>query len=42
MMVITYRNRRGGLCNEVLTFYGPLVIERHSTYREPAPYHAAG
>lgn len=41
-LVINYRNQRGGLCNEVLTFDGPLVVEGHGTYREAEPYHAAG
>jgi ketosteroid isomerase-like protein len=32
-LVIHYRNQRGDLVNEVLTFAGPLVIEGHGTYR---------
>jgi len=38
-IVINYRNQRGGLVNEVLTFADGLVIEGHGTYIEAAPYH---
>ena len=31
-IVINYRNQRGGLVNEVLTFDGPLVVVGHGTY----------
>lgn len=31
-LVINYRNQKGGLVNEVLTFDGPLVVEGHGTY----------
>lgn len=31
-LVINYRNQRGGLVNEVLTFDGPLVVSGHGTY----------
>jgi ketosteroid isomerase-like protein len=31
-LVINYRNRSGGLVNEVLTFRDRLVIEGHATY----------
>ncbi len=31
-IVINYRNQRGGLVNEVLTFAGPLVVQGHGTY----------
>ena len=31
-VVINYRNQRGGLVNEVLTFDGPLVVQGHGTY----------
>jgi len=32
LLVINYRNERGGLVNEVLTFDGGLVREGHGTY----------
>ena len=32
LLVINYRNHRGGLVNEVLTFDGDLVREGHGTY----------
>jgi hypothetical protein len=32
VLVINYRNERGGLVNEVLTFDGELVREGHGTY----------
>lgn len=31
-LVINYRNQKGGLVNEVLTFDGPLVVSGHGTY----------
>ena len=31
-LVINYRNQRGGLVNEVLTFDGELVVAGHGTY----------
>jgi ketosteroid isomerase-like protein len=31
-VVINYRNHRGLLVNEVLTFDGPLVVEGHATH----------
>jgi uncharacterized protein (TIGR02246 family) len=31
-LVINYRNQRGGLVNEVLTFDGALVVQGHGTY----------
>lgn len=31
-LVIHYRNQKGGLVNEVLTFDGPLVVAGHGTY----------
>lgn len=31
-LVINYRNRKGGLANEVLTFDGSLVAQGHGTY----------
>jgi hypothetical protein len=31
-IVINYRNQRGGLVNEVLTFDGPSVVAGHGTY----------
>jgi hypothetical protein len=31
-LVINYRNQRGGLVSEVLSFDGPLVREGHGTY----------
>ncbi len=31
-LVINYRNQRGGLVAEVLTFDGPLVVTGHGTY----------
>ena len=31
-LVINYRNQKGGLANEVLTFDGPLVTQGHGTY----------
>lgn len=34
-LVINYRNQRGGLVNEVLTFDGPLVVSGHGTYLDP-------
>ena len=37
-LVINYRNERGGLVCEVLTFVGGLVAEGHATYvAEPEP-----
>ena len=38
-IVINYRNQRGGLVNEVLTFDGPVVASGHGTYlsREADP-----
>ena len=39
-LVINYRNQRGGLASEVLTFDGELVAEGHGTYLEAEPYHA--
>jgi hypothetical protein len=33
-VVINYRNQRGQLVNEVLTFEGGLVVEGHATYLE--------
>jgi hypothetical protein len=35
-VVIRYRNQNGGVVSEVLTFDGPLVIQGHGTYQEPA------
>ncbi|MDP9167031.1 MAG: nuclear transport factor 2 family protein [Actinomycetota bacterium] len=32
LLVVNYRNERGGLVNEVLTFDGDLVREGHGTY----------
>ncbi len=32
-LVINYRNQKGGLVNEVLTFDGALVIAGHGTYQ---------
>jgi hypothetical protein len=32
LLVLNYRNERGGLVNEVLTFDGDLVREGHGTY----------
>lgn len=32
VLVINYRNQRGGLVSEVLRFEGPLVAEGHGTY----------
>jgi hypothetical protein len=32
LLVINYRNERGGLVNEVLVFDGDLVLEGHGTY----------
>jgi ketosteroid isomerase-like protein len=32
VLVLDYRNERGGLVNEVLTFDGDLVREGHGTY----------
>jgi hypothetical protein len=32
MLVINYRNQRGGLVNEVLTFADGLVVAGHGTY----------
>lgn len=32
LLVIHYRNERGGLVNEVLTFDGDLISEGHGTY----------
>lgn len=40
-IVVHYRNQRGGLANEVLTFRDGLVVEGHGTYVEAAPYHVA-
>jgi ketosteroid isomerase-like protein len=40
-LVINYRNQKGGLANEVLTFEGPVVVQGHGTYLEPEPYHRA-
>ena len=34
-VVINYRNQRGGLVNEVLTFDGALVVTGHGTYLDP-------
>jgi ketosteroid isomerase-like protein len=34
-VVINYRNQRGGLVNEVLTFDGALVVAGHGTYLDP-------
>ena len=34
LLVINYRNERGGLVNEVLIFDGDLVREGHGAYRE--------
>lgn len=34
VLVINYRNQRGGLVNEVLMFDGDRVREGHGTYRE--------
>ncbi len=34
LLVINYRNQRGGLVNEVLAFDGDLVREGHGTYLE--------
>ena len=34
VLVINYRNQRGGLVNEVLIFDGDLVGEGHGTYRD--------
>ncbi|MCV7421598.1 nuclear transport factor 2 family protein [Mycobacterium yunnanensis] len=34
LLVVNYRNERGGLVNEVLTFDGALVREGHGTYLE--------
>lgn len=31
-LVVNYRNQAGRLCNEVLTFDGPLIISGHGTY----------
>jgi ketosteroid isomerase-like protein len=31
-LVINYRNQKGGLVNEVLTFEGSLVVSGHGTY----------
>jgi hypothetical protein len=31
-LVVNYRNQRGGLVNEVLTFDGRIVTEGHGTY----------
>jgi hypothetical protein len=31
-LVINYRNQKGGLVSEVLSFDGPLVREGHGTY----------
>jgi hypothetical protein len=31
-LVINYRNQKGGLVNEVLTFDGALVTQGHGTY----------
>ena len=31
-VVINYRNQKGGLVNEVLTFDGPLITKGHGTY----------
>lgn len=35
LLVINYRNERGGLVNEVLAFEGDLVREGHGTYVAP-------
>jgi hypothetical protein len=40
-IVINYRNQRGGLGNEVLTFADGLVTDGHGTYIEAIPYHEA-
>jgi hypothetical protein len=34
VLVINYRNHRGGLVSEVLRFEGDLVVEGHGTYLE--------
>lgn len=34
-IVITYRNQKGGIVNEVLRFAGGLVVEGHGTYQVP-------
>jgi len=39
-LVINYRNQKGGLVSEVLTFDGPLVREGHGTYIDRDPYPA--
>lgn len=40
-IVINYRNQRGDLGSEVLTFADGLVIGGHGTYIEAIPYHEA-
>ena len=41
-LVINYRNQRGGLANEVLTFTGSMLVTHgHGTYLETTPYHTA-
>lgn len=37
LLVINYRNQRGGLVNEVLQFSGDVVIAGHGTYRDHVP-----
>jgi hypothetical protein len=37
VLVINYRNQRGGLVSEVLRFEGPLVVEGHGTYLAEDP-----
>ena len=41
-IVINYRNQRGGLVNEVLTFDGPLVVAGHGTYLDRGADPAGG
>jgi len=36
-VVINYRNHRGLLVNEVLTFDGPLVVQGHATHLDTPP-----
>jgi hypothetical protein len=40
-LVINYRNQKGGLASEILTFDGPLITSGHGTYLEDQPYHRA-
>ena len=37
VLVINYRNQKGGLVNEVLRFEASLVIEGHGSYLDPGP-----